>query len=155
MLVRYWEPFREFETLRRRIDQVFEDLGTMPTEDQAAWAPAIELKDTGDNLTLRAQLPGIDPKDLDIQVTREGVAIAGEYKAEEKHEDHGVFRSEFRYGSFKRVVPLPVAIEHEAVEADYNDGVLTLTMPKAEEVRNKVFKVNLEPKAIASEKAES
>lgn len=142
MLVRYWQPWREIESLRRQMDNVFDEL-TQTTNSEASWTPAVELKDDGDALVLRAQLPGMDAKDLDIQVTKEAVSLAGEHRHEEKTEKDGFFRSEFRYGKFQRVIPLPVAVQNDRVEAAYKDGVLSLTLPKVEEVRNKAVKINL------------
>jgi HSP20 family protein len=130
------------ETLSRQIDQVFDEL-TPSRHKSDFWTPTVELKDAGDNLVLRAQLPGMDAKDLDIQVTQEAVAIAGEHRQEEKSDRNGYFRSEFRYGKFRRVVPLPVAIQNNKVQAEYKDGLLTLTLPKVETVRNQVVKLNL------------
>jgi HSP20 family protein len=143
MLTRYWQPFREIEILRRQMDRLFDDLTTSSEDTTSTWAPAIELQDAGDKLVLKAQLPGMDAKDLDIQVSREAVAIAGEHRYEQKHEDKGFFRSEFRYGQFRRVVPLPVAVQNDQVQADYKDGILHLTLPKTVESLNRVVKVNL------------
>jgi HSP20 family protein len=92
---------------------------------------------------LRAELPGIDAKDLDIQVSKESIAITGEHRQETKTEEKGVFKSEFRYGTFHRVISLPVAVQNTEVKADYKDGILNLTLPKAQEALNKVVKVNL------------
>ncbi|MBW4581574.1 MAG: Hsp20/alpha crystallin family protein [Tildeniella nuda ZEHNDER 1965/U140] len=141
-----WQPWQEVETLSRQLDQLFADLPPVSrTASPVAktWTPAIELKAIDDAFVLRAELPGIDAKDLDIQVTREGVSIAGEYRAETQHEDGKFFRSEFRYGSFRRVVPLPVAIQNDQVKADFTDGILTLTLPKVVSDRPTVVKVNL------------
>ena len=147
MLTRYWNPWREMETLRHQLDQVVDGLTTTATNgfpsETFAWTPAVELKDNGDTLTLRAQLPGIDAKDLDVQVTREAVAIAGEYRQEQKNEEKSFFKTEFRYGKFRRVLSLPVAVENDQVQADYTNGMLSLTLPKVVEARNKVVKVNL------------
>ena len=142
MLVRYWQPWREIEAMRHQFDQMFDEL-TASSREQPDWTPAVELKDSGDELVLRVQLPGIDAKDVDVQVAKQGVSIAGDYRHEHKTEENGYFKSEFRYGNFRRVVPLPVAIENEQVKADYNNGILTLTLPKVAEVRNKVVKVDL------------
>ena len=147
MLTRYWNPWREMETLRHQLDQVVDGLTTTATNgfpsETFSWTPAVELKDNGDTLTLRVQLPGIDAKDLDVQVTREAVAIAGEYHQEQKNEEKGFFKTEFRYGKFRRVLSLPVAVENDQVQADYTNGILSLTLPKVVEARNKVVKVNL------------
>jgi HSP20 family protein len=144
MLVRYWQPFAEINTLRRQFDRMFDDLaGLTDGDSQLDWTPPIELQDTGAALVLRAQLPGIAAKDLDIQVTKEAVAISGEHRQEQRPEESNLFRSEFRYGKFQRVIPLPVAVQHEQVQAEYKDGILHLTLPKLVEAQNKVIKINL------------
>ncbi|MFM7427253.1 MAG: Hsp20/alpha crystallin family protein [Elainella sp.] len=146
MLVRYWQPLREMETVRRQFDQLFDEL-TQPTQQQSAWRPAVEMKDNESAIVLRVQLPGIDAKDLDVEVTREAVTIAGEHRYEQKSEENGFFKSEFRYGKFHRVIGLPVEVQNDKVEADYKDGVLTLTLPKVEQLRHKAVKVNLASQA--------
>jgi HSP20 family protein len=161
MLVRYWQPWREFETLSRQLDRVFDDLAST-AQNQAAWAPAIEVEDAGDNFVVRAQLPGVDANDVDVQVTKQAVVISGESRNEHKTEEKGYLRSEFRYGTFRRVIPLPAGIQNEHAQAEYTNGVLVLTLPKVTEARNTVVKINLgelnqapvestEPAAIAPE----
>lgn len=144
-----WQPWQEIDTLRRQFDDLFEELAPISRlagrANNGMWSPAIELKTTDDAVVLRAELPGIKVEDLDIQVSRDNVAIAGEYKTEEKMEDpaHQVYRSEFRYGSFKRVIPLPVPVQNDKVEANFKDGILTLSMLKIETEQHKVVKVNI------------
>lgn len=150
MMLMRWQPFQEVETLRRQLDQVFDELKGFSNERSETWTPAIELQDSADNLLLRAQLPGIDRKDLDIQVTREAVLIAGERRYEQHNKDQGYFRSEFRYGKFHRVVQLPLPVQNDKVSAEYKDGILTLTLPKLEKDRNRVFKINLGEMASAA-----
>lgn len=150
-----WQPFSEIETLRRQMDQIFDiaALREVPSRIQAdemagvnnpaqiTWKPAIELQNTEDNIILRAEIPGVEGKDLDIRVTREAVAISGEHRYENKTERG--FRSEFRYGKFQRVIALPVAVQNDQVQAQFNNGILTLTLPKVTEARHQVVKVNL------------
>ncbi|MGG6297594.1 Hsp20/alpha crystallin family protein [Leptolyngbya sp. AN02str] len=140
-----WEPLREMDTLQRELNRLFDDV-LVPTARRdfgVHFAPAAELEETNDAIVLRLEVPGIDAKDLDIQVTADAVAIRGERKTETKTEEKGAFRSEFRYGSFQRVISMPIRINNQAVTADYKDGILHLTLPKAEEEKNKVVKVNL------------
>jgi HSP20 family protein len=150
MALMRWEPFREIETIRRQMDQLFSDLAEVNRGNsdifqshQTAWVPAVELKDTGSELLLRAEVPGVDGKDLNIQVTSDAVLIAGEHRYENRSESQGNFRSEFRYGSFQRVIPLPAKVQNQQVKADLKDGILTLTLPKLQSEHNRVFKVNL------------
>jgi HSP20 family protein len=105
--------------------------------------PAAELKETEDAIHLKLELPGIQAQDLDLQVTENAVYLSGERKSETQSEDKGVIKSEFQYGKFQRVIPLSARIENTNVTADYKDGILNLTLPKAQEEKNKVVRVNL------------
>src|SRR6476469_10672420 len=111
MAVIRWQPFQEIETMRRQMEQMFDELAGSERQSATSWKPAIELQDTDENLILRAEIPGVDAKDIDVHVTREAVAISGQHRFEKKNEEKGFFRSEFRYGNFQRVVSLPVAIQ--------------------------------------------
>lgn len=146
-----WQPFQEMETLRRQMDQVFDEMTALNRSSQTTWQPAIELQDTEENVILRAEIPGIEGKDLDVRVTREAVAITGEHRYEKKTEEKGFFRSEFRYGKFQRVVPLPVAVQNDQVKADFTNGILTLTLPKVDAAKNRVVKLNLAESSAAIE----
>jgi HSP20 family protein len=150
MLMRYWQPFTEIETIREQLDKVFDQRAATRDNSETAWMPALELVDAGDNFVLKAQLPGIDPKDIDVQVTRKAISISGERRYENTEEKPGYVRSEFRYGKFHRVLPLPAHIQNDSVQAEYKDGILMLTLPKVAEARNKVVKINLAEIAGAS-----
>lgn len=117
------------------------------------WKPAVELQDTEDNLILRAEIPGIEGKDLDIRVTREAVAISGEHHYEKT--ERGNFRTEFRYGKFQRVIALPVAVQNDQVQAEFKNGILTLTLPKVTEARRQVVKVNIADNTAAAPAADA
>ncbi|MEM9092861.1 MAG: Hsp20/alpha crystallin family protein [Cyanobacteria bacterium P01_F01_bin.53] len=147
---RYWQPIQEFNTVKQQLDQLFDDLSAGVQAAPTTWTPAVTLVEGENALTLHVQLPGIDPDNIDIQASREVVAISGERTAPTIEDGPKVRRNEFRYGSFRRVVSLPIAIDHQAVTADYEAGILVLTLPKAEAERNKVVKVNI---AGASDKA--
>lgn len=144
-----WDPFREMDMLRRQMDRLFYDLAEANrdtdtlSEVKASWMPAIEIHDDGSELVLRAEIPGVDAKDLDIQVMRDRVLITGENRYERRSEEKGQFRSEFRYGKFQRLIPLSTRVQNDQAKAELKDGILTLALPKVEEERNKVFKVNL------------
>ncbi len=137
MLARY-NPWQELTTIQRQLDSLFEDFQTSTFK-----TPAAELHETEDAIHLRLELPGVDAKDVDIQVTENVVKIVAERKSETKTEDNGKTRSEFYYGKFQRVIPLPSRIQNTNVKADYKDGILKLTLPKTEQEKNKVVKVNL------------
>jgi HSP20 family protein len=139
-----WSPFREIETLQREMNHLFDTLSTDTVNTTAkTFVPSAELHETPDAVHLKVELPGMRAEDLDVQVTAEAVAISGERKSETKTEEKGVFRSEFRYGSFRRVIPLPARVQNDKVEADYKNGILNLKMPKIDAEKNKVVKVTL------------
>ncbi len=153
-LVRY-NPWREMDALQRQLNRLLDEDAMFETVREALtpnnWdsfsnlskIPAAELTESDDALQLKLEVPGINPQDLDIQVMADRVAISGERKSETNTEEHGKTRSEFRYGKFQRVIPLPARIQNTKVTADYNNGILNLTLPKAEAEKNKVVKVNL------------
>jgi HSP20 family protein len=143
MIVRYWQPFQELETLRQQLDQVFDDVTHAVDGDAVTWTPAVRLVESGDHYLLTVLLPGVNPDDVDVQVTRESVAISGQRQALAVAEGDRVLYDNIRYGTFRRVVNLPEAVRNDAVTADFTDGLLSLTLPKVEEVRNKVVKINL------------
>jgi len=150
-----WQPFQEVDTLRRQMDQMFDEMIGVNHDTFRTWQPAIEVQDAEDSVILRAEIPGVEGKDLDVRVTREAVAITGEHRYEKKAEEKGFFRSEFRYGKFQRVIPLPVAVQNDQVKADFTNGILTLTLPKVEAAKNRVVKLNLAQQFAAAIEASS
>ncbi|MEH2211766.1 Hsp20/alpha crystallin family protein [Nostoc sp.] len=144
-----WNPWREIDTLQYQINSLFEDT-RVPSglfDKGLSKVPAAEIQETEDAIHLKIELPGIEAKDLDVQVTENAVYVSGERKSETKTEEKGVTRSEFHYGKFKRVIPLSARIKNTNVTADYKDGILNLILPKTEQEKNKVVKVNLEQSA--------
>lgn len=138
-----WQPLERMESLRRQLDQVFDEFTSTSAEREANWYPAIELTDTPDNLVLRVQIPGIERNQLNIQATRDAILIEGEYPRPQQPESHQWLCSEFAYGKFRRLIALPAAIETEQIQAEFQHGILTLTLPKTEQERRRVVKVNL------------
>jgi len=144
-----WQTWNDIDAIRHQFDQLFDELAplTRPTSvkgNGATWSPAIEVKATDVEVIVRAELPGIDAKDLDVQVAEDRVAIRGERKSETRTEEKGTTRSEFRYGKFERIIPLPAHVQPGGVKAEYTNGILSINLPKAEEEKRKVVKVNLE-----------
>ncbi len=140
-----WQPLRKIDTLERQINRLFDEmlLPTWRDSDKFSFAPAAELSETDEAIDLKLEIPGVDAKDLDVKVTKDAVSISGERSEESKTADNGATRSEFRYGKFQRIIPLPAKVQNDRITAEYKDGILRLTLPKAEEEKNKVVKVNL------------
>ncbi|MFP4414793.1 Hsp20/alpha crystallin family protein [Coleofasciculus sp.] len=139
-----WQPFPEIDTLQRQMNSLFDNLMTTDGDRlNTTFAPPVEMQETPDAIHLKLEVPGLEPKDIDVQVSAEAVSISGERKEETKTEENGSKRTEFRYGSFRRVIPLPARVQNTDVQAESKNGILNLTLPKAEEERNKVVKVNI------------
>jgi HSP20 family protein len=157
-IVRY-NPWSEMNSLQRQLNKILDDALT-PTSlvdfGNFSKVPAAELTETDEKLVLKLEVPGMQPSDLNIEATAKSISISGERKpdhAEEGGKTHlsegASFRTEFRYGSFQRVIPLPARIQNTEVKAEYKNGILYLTLPKAEAEKNKVVKVNLSDKVDA------
>jgi HSP20 family protein len=144
-LVRY-NPWQEFNTVQRQFNRLFDEAMLPATfvEKSFPKVPAAELQETEDAIQLKLEVPGMEAKDLDVQVTEKAVYISGERKTEAKTEEKGTTKSEFYYGKFQRVIPLPARIQNTNVTAEYKDGILNLMLPKTEQEKHKVVKVNLE-----------
>lgn len=138
-----WRPFHEIEILHRQMDRIFDEMLGLNHEITTKRKPPIELKDTNEYLILRAEIPGVEDKDLEVQVARQAVSIAGETQYEPKGEDRGYWCSELRYGKFQRLISLPVPVKNEEVKAEFKNGILTLMLPKVDEVKSKFVKINL------------
>jgi HSP20 family protein len=110
-----------------------------------SFIPAAEITETPEAVQIKLEIPGMEAKDLNLEVTANSLTINGERKSEIKTEEEGFTRTEFRYGKFHRVIPLPVQVDNNNVTAEYKDGILNLTLPKAEEEKNKVVKVSINP----------
>ena len=158
MAIVRWNPLSEIEILRHQMDKMFDEMigfDNSSNASQDAWKPAIELIDSENNLTLRAEVPGIEAKNLDVNASREAVTIRGENRYKKEAQDKGYFRSGFRYGKFERTIKLPVPIDNNNIDASFKDGILTLTLPKAEEARNRVVKVSLNKESELNTEAAS
>lgn len=153
MTLSKWQPFKELSTIREQMDRLFEDMLSINDRDWMGlhsmggmWTPAVEIEETDKDLILKASIPGMDAKDLNVEVGEERVTISGEHKETKRSEDKAknYFHSEFHYGQFQRVVPLPMPVKTNDIKSEFKHGILTLTMPKVENAPKKVVKVNLE-----------
>ncbi|NES02014.1 MAG: Hsp20/alpha crystallin family protein [Okeania sp. SIO2F4] len=146
MAIVRFSPWREIDSWQKEMNRLFDTLApTTNGEGKGiAFTPAAEMQETEDTIDLKLEIPGLEAKDLDVQVTAEAVAIKGERRQESQTESQGMTRSEFRYGAFQRVISLPVRVQNDQVKADYKDGILHLHLPKAEAEKNKVVKVNID-----------
>jgi HSP20 family protein len=141
-----WEPFGEMMSLRDAVNRLFEDSFIRPGQwpmsmDGGQVGLAVDVIETKDDVIVKASVPGIKPDDLDISVTGDLLTLKGEVKSEEKIEKGSYIRQERRYGAFARTLSLPTTVMADQAKAEFEHGVLTLTLPKAEEVKPRSIKV--------------
>lgn len=146
-----WNPVREMMTLRNDFDRLFENFMDSPEfhENRGLdWGLALDVTENENNFTIKASVPGINPDDIDITLSNNVLTIKGEFKEENNVEEEKYHLRERRSGSFGRSVTLPVSVDADAVEADYDNGVLTLTVPKAEEVKPRRISIKANQPAV-------
>lgn len=141
-------PFELMQRFSEQMGRVFEDFGLSSAPhsqgagagQMATWSPAIEVFQREGNLVVRAELPGLNKEDVKVEVTEDGLAIQGERKQEREEKGEGFYRSERSYGQFYRLIPLPEDIDTEQVRAEFNNGVLEITVPvsQAQERRREI-----------------
>jgi HSP20 family protein len=147
-----WEPSRGATTLQEQFNRLFSDAFERTSEESnlTSWAPAVDIYETEHELVVKADVPDVDPKDLDIRVENNILTIRGERKFEKKVDENNYLRVERAYGSFTRSFSLANTVNAEAIKADYQNGVLTLSIPKREEAKPKQIKVNVGAPAVAA-----
>lgn len=138
-----WEPVREMMTLREAMDRLFDDAFTRPLNlRDGGWSsPAIDMYQTDDEVVVKAAIPGFKADEVQINVTGDVLTLRGETKHEEEKKDKAWHVREQRWGSFERSIMLPTDVKAEKASADFEDGILTITLPKAEEVKPKTITV--------------
>lgn len=141
----HWEPFRGIENLQREMNRLFDRM--LPSSNgeikSLTFVPSAELEETDNAIHLRLEVPGMEAKDLNVELTADSISITGERKSESKTEDKGVVRSEFHYGKFERRIALPVHVQTDKAQAECKNGVLSLTLPKVESEQRKAVKLDV------------
>ncbi len=140
---RLWDLF----DLRSDLDEIFDELMETPFFSQPSWFstfPAVDVAETENEVIVKAELPGVDPKNLEVHVTEDSLNVKGEVKDEWEERDVGYCRRERYCGTFERAIALPAKVKQDEVKAQYKDGVLTITLPKVEPSKPKARKVEIE-----------
>jgi HSP20 family protein len=139
-----WDPFRELNSLGQlgRFFDRFPDWSQQSPTTTSAWAPNVDIFEGENELVVKAELPGIDPKDVELNVENNVLTISGERKLEFEDKKENYHRVERAYGSFSRSFSLPRLIDENKIEADYRDGVLTVRIPKHEKAKPRQIKIS-------------
>jgi len=141
-----WPGFGQLTSLRDEIDRLFEaPLAELARTSQVlgGWTPALDLYEDKENVYVRAELPGMKKEDIDVSLHNGSLSISGERKTEGEFQDAEVYRSERFVGKFQRTVTLPTLVAVDRIKAQYKDGILSITLPKAEEAKPKQINVSI------------
>lgn len=145
-----WQPFRELTSLQRQMNRLFESFSgrtsLMPFEEELSsleFGPPVDIIEDEQKLTFKVEVPGIEEKDIKVEVENNVLTVRGERKLEKEVKEENFRRMERHYGAFARSFSLPPSVDAEKIEANYNNGVLAIQMPKRAEAKPKHIKVNV------------
>jgi HSP20 family protein len=140
-----WEPMRDMVTLRDAMDRLFDDAFTRPwgltDGGRGMGMPAVDMYQTDDDVVVKTAIPGIKPEDVQISVTGDTLTIKGETRENNDDKQKAYHIREQRWGSFERTLTLPTDVKADKAQAEFENGILTITLPKAEEVKPKTITV--------------
>src|SRR5580700_8654148 len=155
-LITRFDPFREFVTLQDRMNRLLRDSRGSEGQDESlttsAFAPPVDVYEDEHSVTLKIEVPGIDEKDIDVRIENNTLTVHGERKFEKEEKEENFRRVERQYGSFTRTFTLPNTVDSEKVSANYDKGVLKITLPKKAEAKPKQIKVNIGGAKVEGEK---
>jgi len=145
MAIIRWDPFRDMVTLRERMNKLFEDMAASRGEEKDlttnSWAPAVDIYETENEVVLTAEIPGIEEKDVEIKVEDNTLTLRGERKFEKETKEENYHRIERAYGSFFRSFTLPSYVDPDKIEAEHENGILKIRMPKRAELKPRKVKI--------------
>lgn len=140
-------PFKEFERVRREMDRLWDSFlegGLRKRGEEGEWLPSLDVAETKNELVVKAEVPGMDPKDIDISLSDGVLTIKGEKRQEKEEKEADYHVVERSYGSFMRSVQLPKEVQSDKISASYKNGILRITLPKSEEAKKKEVKIKVE-----------
>ena len=140
------DPFRDLSDMQSEMNRVFDSFFGRPSQVggvERIWAPAVDMYETKDELVITAELPGLNEKDIHLSITGDVLTLKGERHWSQEVEQENCYRGERWFGKFERALPLPIPVQADKVKASYRDGVLTVTLPKAEEIKPKEIKIDV------------
>ena len=151
MAIVRWEPFRDLVSIQGRMNRLFDEAfrgATHPAGDEeewslGSWAPAVDIFEQDGHIVLKAELPGVDPKDVEVRVENNVLTLRGERKLDNDVQKENYHRVERAYGSFSRSFTLPTVVDTEKIKAEYRDGVLRVNLPKREEAKPKQISISV------------
>jgi len=143
------DPFSDVSDIQSEMNRLFDGFFGRPSQVgqvggiERVWAPAVDMYETKDELVITAELPGLTEKDLQLSITGDMLTIRGERRWDQEVKQDNYYRGERWFGKFERALPLPIPVQADKVKASYRDGVLTVTLPKVEEIKPKEIKIDV------------
>jgi len=137
-------PFKDFGRIRREIDKFWDSFLGRESGEKGKWVPCIDVAETKDDIIVEAEVPGIDPKDIDISLTDGRLIIKGEKKQAKQEKTVDRHLAERSYGGFARTIELPMKVQGEKIAIAYNNGVLKIVVPKSDETKKQAMKIKVE-----------
>jgi HSP20 family protein len=144
MAVIRWDPFRDLNLLQDRMNRLFEDAGRWRGDEPAAtttWSPAVDIFETEGEIVVKAELPGMDRKDIALNLEKNVLTLRGERRFEKETKEDNYHRIERSYGAFSRSFAIPATVDDEHISAEYKEGVLKIALPKKEQVKPKQIRI--------------
>jgi len=145
MAVVRWDPFRDLNILQERMNRMFDDAGRVWRNDEATatttWSPAVDIFETEGEIVVKAELPGMERKDIALHLEKNVLSLRGERRFEKETKEDNYHRIERSYGTFSRAFSIPASVEEEKIRADYKDGVLKIVLPKKEQAKPKQIRI--------------
>lgn len=153
MAIIRWSPFRDIADMQDQMNKLFEDFLGRRATGEGIWSPYVDISETEDDIRVKAELPGVKKDDISISVSDNNIlTLKGEKKREEEVKEENYYRVERSYGSFNRKVELPSEVKADEVDATYEDGILTISLPKKEEVKPKEIEIKVKSSSDKSKK---
>ena len=143
------DPFRDVSDIQSEVNRLFDSFFGRPNQVggsggmERVWAPAVDMYETQDELVVTAELPGLNEKDIHLSITGDMLTLRGERGWNHEVKQESYYRGERWFGKFERTLPLPIPVQADKVKASYRDGVLTVTLPKAEEIKPKEIRIDV------------
>jgi HSP20 family protein len=140
-----WDPFRDLNTLQDRMNRLFEEANrgwrSGEPASASAWSPAVDIYETETEIVVKAEIPGVDRKDIELNLEKNVLTLRGDRRFEKETKDENYHRIERAYGTFSRSFSIPAVVDESKIKADYRDGVLTIALPKTEKAKPKQIKI--------------
>ncbi len=145
MAISRWDPFRDLNVLQDRMNRLFNDAGRGWKGDESVatttWSPAVDIFETEGEIVVKAELPGVDRKDITLNLENNILTVRGERRFEKETKEENYHRIERAYGGFSRSFSIPATVDEEKIHADYKDGVLKIALPKKEQAKAKQIRI--------------